>query len=452
MKTKFLERASSVCQIVDLPIGRVGLYACMDGVINETPRGLALRGAQILCNSLNSFARDEANLHIPVRAPENHVFIVAANKVDPLIPAELVEPVSQQTNIPPEFLDGAGESQIVAPDGTVLAKGPLTGEAVVVYEIDPSQADDKTRPDGTDIFANRRPELYGMIANEPAERNYQKGAEQVSVAVYQPESDGVDAIEEAADGVSKAVGQGAKLVVLPELFCIEDGIVTDPASAADRGQQAIAALSAALNAADVSDAFVVTSIVEAVGDGYAHTGVLIRREGVVAMQRQLHAVARHGWVSVLGNEMTVTQLDWARFAMVVGDDSIYPETFRLASLQDAEVVGLPMHVMEAWELGTGLQERSAENRMCLVSASRPTEHGAGAIMTLHSDFTIMTPWETRPFDGNISAPVVSWAENATGLTVADIHPVNAENRFVSHRTDVVDGRPWHLVQAITGTA
>ena len=73
----FLERAHKVCPIVETPIGRIGMYSCMDGVINETPRSLALRGAQILCNSLNSFAYDEGDLHVPVRGPENRVWIVA---------------------------------------------------------------------------------------------------------------------------------------------------------------------------------------------------------------------------------------------------------------------------------------------------------------------------------------------------------------------------------------
>ena len=54
--------------VVDTPFGRVGMYSCMDGVIFETPRMLAVRGAQLLLNSLNSFALDEAALHVPVRA------------------------------------------------------------------------------------------------------------------------------------------------------------------------------------------------------------------------------------------------------------------------------------------------------------------------------------------------------------------------------------------------
>ena len=103
----FLASAVTEGPVVATPLGRLGLYACMDGVINETPRCLALNGAQLMLNSLNSFATDEASLHIPVRAAENKVFVVAANKVGPLVPEEMIEGISAATGIPLEFLCGS---------------------------------------------------------------------------------------------------------------------------------------------------------------------------------------------------------------------------------------------------------------------------------------------------------------------------------------------------------
>lgn len=446
----FLTRAQSLCPIIETPFGRLGMYSCMDGVINETPRGLALRGAQILLNSLNSFALDEASLHVPVRAPENRVFIVAANKVAPLIPEFLLAPVSEMTNIPVEFLYGAGESQIVGPDGTVLAKAPRSGEAVVIAELEVDQANNKKRPDGTDVFASRRPELYQTLAAPPVPREYVKGAETLEAAVYQPAADGAEAIEETADAVAQAASEGVQLIALPELFCFTDGLVQDPAMAVSRSKIAVEALSAALKTINAG-VHVVTSLVERNGNGYQHVGVLISRDGIVMRQVQLHRSERHAeWVSHYGDEVVVKQMAWGRFAIIVGDDSLYPETFRLAALQNAEAAGVPLHIYERWELETGLLERSAENRLCLLVASRPTPFGASAMMTLHKDFTLMTPWESRAFDGNISKPIVIFADADARLTRGLIHPRRAENRFVSSNTDVVDGRPWHLMQGITG--
>lgn len=449
----YLKRAPDVSPIIETPLGQLASYACMDGVINETPRILALRGAQILCNSLNSFAFDEASLHIPVRAAENKVFVVAANKVDSLIPEASVEFVSQATGVPAEFLDGAGESQIVAPDGTVLAKAPLRGDAVVVADIDPNWADNKSRPDGTDIFANRRPELYAEIGEEPpANRVWEKGAPTLQTAVYQPQSDGEEAIKECADAVAQTASAGTQLIVLPELFCFENGIVEVAVdTAVSRSQQAINTLTAALQSSD-SDAVVITSLVQKSETGVQHVGVMIDKDGVAHRQTQLHKSERHaGWVSELGDGMQIIQTAWGKLAIVVGDDAIYPETFRLAVFAGAAVVAAPIHVMEQWELELGLVERSAENRVCLVAASRPTEFGASLLTTLHKDFTIFTEWETRPFDGTISHPLVTRAENEPGLTQLTVHPEATVNKIVSRNTDLVDGRPWYLAEAITAS-
>ena len=150
-----LERGVVRLSVLQTPLGKLGLYACMDGVVSETPRCLALRGAEILCNSLNSFATDEGSLHIPVRAAESRVFVVAANKIGPLIPEAILEPVSAATGIPIRFLSGAGDSQIVAPDGTVLALASPDKAEVIWADIDVSEARSKQRPDGTQVFAAR---------------------------------------------------------------------------------------------------------------------------------------------------------------------------------------------------------------------------------------------------------------------------------------------------------
>ncbi len=442
----FLEKAKAPCPIVETDIGRLGLYACMDGVINETPRGLGLRGAQILCNSLNSFALDEASLHIPVRAPENRVFIVAANKVGALIPEFLLDPVSQATSIPKRFLYGAGESQIVAPDGRVLAMASLDKEEFVYADIDPTLADVKLRPDGTDVFKARRPKLYAPLAEKPPEkREYKLGAAEAKVSVFQPTGLGEAAIEEAASAVRDAAKQGAKLLALPEMFCFENGITSDPEAAAKLSEKAVSTLAAACK--EAGDIVVATSLVTKEKSGLYHTGVVVHGAGILLAQGQLHASARHPW-SKLVDAVKIEPLPWARLALIVGDDALYPESFRLAALQNAEVVGVPFTLLERWEIETGLLERSAENRVCVIAATRPACFGASLITTLWEDFTVMTPWKVRPFDGHISYPIVTRASAASGLTTATIHPVHAQNKFVSQNTNVLDGRPWQLVDAI----
>jgi predicted amidohydrolase len=441
-ENNFLTNATEIAPVIELPFGKVGMYACMEGVVPESARSLVVRGAQLLLNSLNSFAEDEASLHIPVRAAENRVFVVASNKVGALIPAAMIEAVAARIKVPADRLHGAGESQILAPDGTVLAKAPRTGEAVIYADIDLSAAENKQRPDGTNIIANRRPELYRAIAEQPRERNYQPGAAQIEAAIYQPAANDEAAIDEAAAAVRQAIATGITLIVLPELFCFADGRVRDAQAATKVSARAVTALT---NALQTSESYIVTSLVE----NDQHVGLLLNRDGVLLKQPQLHRSERQAaWVTKLGDDLVTIDLPCGRLAIIVGDDALYPELFRVAAIRNVEVVATPLQILEAWELDTGLLERAAENRISVLAASRPCAAGASALITVSEDFTLWTEWKHRPFDGNINYPLITRATNESGLTRATIYPANAGNRLISQQTDLVDGRAWWLAEPL----
>ncbi len=427
-ENNFLEKSTTIAPILETEVGQVGMYACMDGVIPEVARALAVRRPQMLLNSLNSFAHDEASLHIPVRAAENKVFVVAANKVGSLVPEEMRAGVAARLKIAPSFLEGAGESQIVAPDGTVLAKAPMKGEAVVFADIDLSEADNKLRPDGTDILSTRRPELYAPLGLESVSGGKKPGAESLLAGVGQVSASGKEAVDSALKMIAEGEKAGVKLIVLPELFHI-----TNLENAERESQEMIRALQR-----ELIHTYVATSIVE---DG-AHVGVLFNKSGVVLKQPQLHVSGRHAW-SKLGDDVNVFDAEWGRVALVIGNDAIYPETFRLAALKDVEVVAVPTLILEKWETELGFKERAAENRMNVIVASK-TDSGIYAIT---EDFTLWTEWKNRSFDGNINYPVVTMAQG-DGLTIAEIHPAAAVNKMVSHRTDVLNGRPWKLAEPL----
>ncbi|MBL8099918.1 MAG: carbon-nitrogen hydrolase family protein [Anaerolineales bacterium] len=420
-ENNFLEKATEIAPILSTDIGNVGMYACMDGVIPEVARALAVRRPQILLNSLNSFAHDEASLHIPVRAAENKVYVIAANKVGSLVPEEMRASVAAKLKIDPSFLEGAGESQIVAPDGKILAKAPKKGEAVVFADIEIDFADNKLRPDGTDIFTSRRPELYKPIGDAPKDNKKKVGAENLLVGVIQVTGQGKEAIDEAKKYIVEAESNQVKLIVLPELFHLKEN-----------DDEMIRALQSVMK-----DSFVVTSIVE----NNQHIGVMFDKNKILLKQPQLHYSERHAWAK-LGNELNIFDAEWGRVAIIVGNDSIYPETFRLAALQGVEIVCVPTMILETWETEFGFKERAAENRMNLIVASKKDS----GIYAITEDFTLWTEWKNRPFDGNINYPVVTMARD--GLTTAVIHPKASVNKMVSHRTDVLNGRPWHLAEPI----
>ena len=82
------------------------------------PKRLAVDGFVCEFNITGALWTSRVTSHVPVRAVENRVWVVAANKVGPLVPARSIEMVAERVGVAVEMLHGAGESQIVAPDGT----------------------------------------------------------------------------------------------------------------------------------------------------------------------------------------------------------------------------------------------------------------------------------------------------------------------------------------------
>jgi len=438
----FLTKAVQVTPVVETDIGRIGLYACMDGVIAETPRGLALRGAQILCNSLNSFAVDEASLHVPVRAAENKVFVVAANKVGPLIPADQLAMASQFTHIPQHYLYGAGESQVVAPDGTVIARASLANEEVLIADIDPRWADDKRRPDGNSIIAHLRPEIYRPLAEEPRPIHHAPHSGPMRVACWQGNDTGIAAIAELVAALPE-LDRNHDLLVLPELFFVPKLEDLGFGNIVELSQAAISAVHEALTKLNI---LVAGSFLGLGQNRLQHRGLLLQGGDIVLEQRQLHASSRYPADLELGHKLEVVDTKFGRVGLVVGEDAIYPEVFRLLGLAGADLAIISGHVQERWELETGLLERAAENRLCLAFASRPQSVGASLLADLEEDFTLLTEWKERIFDGKINMPKVRLAPRFAGVTAATLHLERSRNKVISSRTHLLDDRPWRLAE------
>jgi deaminated glutathione amidase len=408
----FLSPANQPAEVIDAGFARLGTYACMDGVVPEVPRTLAVRGANILLNSLNSFALDEASTHIPVRAAENRAWLVACCKIGPLLPPDRLTEFAQNMGVPPEMLRGAGESQIVRPDGVVVAQGPRDDEAVIVADADLSLCG-RPRPDGTDLRRNRRPSVYAALAQPTPAADDHRRADRIQASAT---SD----IRE----IESLVRSGSTLVVLPEL-ALDDVPI-----------ESIASVLAG------TDALVVSSRRHSSPRGSSHCGVAIDSSGIVLHQSQIHRVARHPWVDLLGDSVVTLEAPFGRLAIVVGDDVLYPEIPRLAALAAVDVIAVPWAAGgEAWDVELCLPERAAENRVNLVAAGPEN-----VVISLPADFTLWAPERRRPFDGTINLPDIA---RARGTVTSDVHPSRSLNRRISRNTDLVDGRPWQLCESLT---
>ncbi len=137
-------------KVADIGRARVGLLVCYDHFFPEAARTLALQGAELIAHPANLVMPGLAQLTMRVRAMENRVFTVTANRIG----------VEARTG---ETLRFTGLSQIVAPNGDVLVQASQDREEARVIEIDPAQARDKHLTRLNDVFADRRPEFYRCL-------------------------------------------------------------------------------------------------------------------------------------------------------------------------------------------------------------------------------------------------------------------------------------------------
>lgn len=399
-------RAGRAGAAVETPFGRIGMYSCMDGVTCEVPRALALGGARLLTNSLNSFARDEALLHVPVRAAENQVFVVAANKVGYLVPAHRLETISAGLGVPPQALQGAGESQIVGPDGGVIARAPRTGRCVVSAEIDLADAE---RVRSANPHPVRRPALYAPLASSSCEEP-PEGLEECLAA----------SLADAA-GVEAVLAECPVLVAAPELSEIPStlppGVI-----------------------------FVTTK-----REGDVHLGLAVDAEGVKLTQPQLHYAERLPWARGAGNGVSTFDFPWGRLALAVGDDVRLPEVGRLAAVAGVSVLAVCHRPAEAADVSLLLVERAAENRMCIVAASPPGPVQGCALINPPAD-SLWSPRRTEPFDGTINKPDIRLLEAGESYLLGKIYPRRANQREVSKGTNLVRGRPLAVASRLSASS
>ena len=135
--------------VVDLGFARVGMMVCFDHLFPESARSLALLGADIICHPANLVMPDLAQRTMTVRALENGVFAATANRIGTEARTE-------------ESLTFTGRSQIVAPDGTLLAQASAGHGQIETVEIDAMAARTKALTQFNDKLADRRVDLYQL--------------------------------------------------------------------------------------------------------------------------------------------------------------------------------------------------------------------------------------------------------------------------------------------------
>jgi predicted amidohydrolase len=142
--------------LVDTAAGRIGVMVCYDLEFPEWVRLAALKGAELICAPVNwPAARHPAGerpgevVRVQAAAASNRVFIAACDRV------------GEERGV-----DWIGGSVIVDVDGFPVA-GPASSDRTVtlIARCRLEDARDKRLNEHNDVLADRRPELYGGLAD-----------------------------------------------------------------------------------------------------------------------------------------------------------------------------------------------------------------------------------------------------------------------------------------------
>ncbi|WP_193045450.1 nitrilase-related carbon-nitrogen hydrolase [Mycolicibacterium baixiangningiae] len=324
-------------QVFDTPLGRIALLICMDIHFVETARVVALGGADVICHISNWLAERTPAPYWISRAFENSCYLIESNRWG-------LE----------RGVQFSGGSCIIAPDSGVLASCD-SGDGVVTAEINLA-AVQAARATGASGLSGRRPQLYRdlhinsylwnprdfftLYGNAPMPPGR---ASVLAVAQHDSTSDATANIAQIRATFVEAVGDGADLVVFPELS------VSGPPSASADYAESIdteGILQPLLDAAAGCNGYLVVGMAErgAAGMSPYNSAVLIGPEGIVAVHRKIHLSDDDDMYFAAGDSWTHADIRVGRVALLHGDDVLRPESGRVAALRGCDVIAVPARI------------------------------------------------------------------------------------------------------------
>ncbi len=142
--------------VIDTRVGRIAVVICYDLEFPELTRSVALAGAQLLAVPTNWPLVSRPDRERPPEA----LIAMAAGRVNRMAVA-CADRVGTERG-----MQWTGGATIVGVDGWVAAESRQPG--LLSADIDLEPALDKRLTDHADAFGDRRPELYGAVASQPA--------------------------------------------------------------------------------------------------------------------------------------------------------------------------------------------------------------------------------------------------------------------------------------------
>ncbi len=356
--------------VCETELGRLGFFVCADGRVPESARCLALGGAEILVNPTNWGAPDQYLYHVPTRAVENRCWVIGATKPR--------RPLSQPQAML-AYNRFTGCSFIMDPGGRRLAQAGPDEETILYAEIEPAAARRKTYGPSNDLFADRRPELYGLLARPFAEVPLaalleepvlpdrmvrQVAAVQVSTP-GRPEDVLAAALAECREAQFK---HWVDLAAFPEHFLFDPReLARDPAAAAACSQRALARF---CQLAAERQMWLFPHLVEREGDRFFSTVYCVGPAGMLGKYRATHLWGDERAWATPGDDLPVFCAPFGNVGVMVGYEGMFPEVARALALRGADLIVWPTAWRSAAEFQYVAHERAMENRVALVVPNR----------------------------------------------------------------------------------
>ena len=196
-------------------------------------------------------------------------------------------------------------------------------------------------------------------------------------------------LEKAKRMCLEACENGANLLVLPEVFHV-GSCVTDRAAAYACAEPVPGGptVKMMLAIAKEKGVYLCGSLIERCGECLYNTAVLAGPEGLIGTYRKLHLCGTETLCYEPGDlGIPVFQTKLGRIAMLICLDAYYPETFRIAALQGADIVLVPFNSADVHEkrrmpegchtaLTVLCQAAAVSNHMFVVGCNRTGKSGS----------------------------------------------------------------------------
>jgi len=337
--------------VFDTSLGRIGMMVCADGRMPEIARILALKGAQVILDPTalvtsegvrSRLSNAQIDYMLPVRALENGVWMVVANKV----------------GLEADTILYCGRSCVIDPMGNKVAVASSDSDELLTCEIDstgPSLLPVGRKPtayqeiaEPTDVLPITRILKECLVPDETVTR-----VAAIQLGTHASVADYLSRVEGLIDVLCR---QDTDLIVLPE---VGPGEVTVWCESAHRLTQGLAGISRRFGCG------LACAIMEPV-NGERHQALHLWDSGMlVARYRKLHG-AHTGQGS--RETLAVVETRFGRLGLMIDEEGLVPEVARCLMLRGADILVWSAS-RSTWPLPTLARARADENKVYVVLAA-----------------------------------------------------------------------------------